>query len=181
MWLCTVYSGREGDKACLHSKTPAQGHQNHPTVLKIGACYCIWITLSKDDLLKSRDITWPTKVHLVSYAFSSGHIWMWELDHKENWALKNWYFWTVMLEKTLESPLDCKEIQAVHPKRNQSWMFFGRTDTEAETPILWPPDAKNWVTGKDFDAGKNWRQEKKGTTEDEIVGWHHRPDGHEFE
>ena len=107
------------------------------------------------------------------YGFSSGHVWMRELDYKENWAPKNWWFWTVVLEKTLESPLDCKEIQPVNPKGNQSWIFIGRTDAEAETPILWPPDAKNWLIGKDPDAGKDWRQEK-GTTEDEMVRWHHR-------
>ena len=115
------------------------------------------------------------------YGFSSGHIWMWELDYKESWALKNWCFWTVVLEKTLESPLDCKEAQPVHPKGNQSWMFIGRTDVEAETPILWLPDVKNWLTGKDLDGGKDWRQEEKGMTEDEMVGWHHWLDGHEFE
>ena len=96
------------------------------------------------------------------YGFSSSHVWMWELDYKESWALKNWSFWTVVLEKTLESPLDCKEIQSVHPKGNQSWIFIGRTDTEAETPILWPPDAKNWLIWKDSDAGKEWRQEERG-------------------
>ena len=116
-----------------------------------------------------------------SYGFSSGHVWMWELDHKESWAPKNWCFWTVVLEKTLESPLDCKEIKPVHPKGNQSWVFIGRTDAEAETPILWPPDAKNQLTGKDHDSGKDWRREEKGTTEDEMVGWHHRLDGHESE
>ena len=105
---------------------------------------------------------------------------MWELDHKESWALKNWCFWTVVLEKTLESPLDSKEIQPVHLKGNQSWIFIRRTDAEAETPILWAPDVKNWLIGKDPDAGKDWRQEEKGTTEDEMVGWHHRLDGHEF-
>ena len=115
------------------------------------------------------------------YGFSSSYIWMWELDYKESWALKNWCFWNVMLEKTLESPLDCKEIQPVHPEENQSWIFIGRTDAEAETSILWPPDVKNWLIGKDPDAGKDWRQEKKGTTEDEMVGWHHQLDGHEFE
>ena len=116
------------------------------------------------------------------YGFSSSHVRMWELDHKESWALKNWCFWTVGLEKILEeSPLDCKEIQAAHPKGNQSWIFIGRTDAEAETPILWPPDAKNWLIEKDPDAGKDWRQEEKGTTEDEMVGWHHPVDGHEFE
>ena len=106
---------------------------------------------------------------------------MWDLDYKESWALKNLCFWTVVLEKALESPLDCREIQPVHPKGNQSWMFIGRTDVEAETPVLWPPDAKNGLIGKDPDAGKDWRQEDKGTTEDEIVGWHHRLNGHEFE
>ena len=95
--------------------------------------------------------------------------------------MKNWCFWTVVLEKTLESPLDCKEIQPVHPKGNQSWMFIGRTDIEAETPMLWPPDAENWLTGKEPDAGKDWRQEEKGTTEDEMVEWHHQLNGHEFE
>ena len=112
--------------------------------------------------------------------FSSSHVWMWELDHKESWVPKNWWFWTVVLEKTLESPLDCKEIKPVHPKGNQSWLFIRRTDTEAETPILWPSDAKNWLTGKDPDAGKDWRQEEKGTTEDEMVGWHHLLNEHEF-
>ena len=106
---------------------------------------------------------------------------MWDLDHKESWVPKNWCFWTVVLEKTLESPLDCEEIKPVNPKGNQPWIFIGRTDAEAETPILWPPDVKNWLLGKDLDAGKDWRQEKKGTTEDEMVGWHHWLDGHEFE
>ena len=104
---------------------------------------------------------------------------MWELDYKEGWALKNWCFWTVVLEKTLESPLDCKEIQPVHPKGNQSWIFIGRTDAEA--PILWPPDVKNWLIGKDAGAGKDWRQEEKGMTEDEMVGWCHWLNGHESE
>ena len=100
------------------------------------------------------------------YGFSSGHVCMWELDCEESWASKYWCFWTVVLEKTLESPLDCKEIQPVHPKGDQSWVFIGRTDAEAETPILWTPDAKNWLIGKDPDAGRDWRQEEKGTTED---------------
>ena len=116
-----------------------------------------------------------------SYGFSRSHVWMWELEHIESWAPKNWCFWTVVLEKTLESPLDCKEIQPVHPKWNQSWIFIGRTDAEAETPTLWPPDAKNWLIWKDPNAGKDWRQEEKGTTEDEMVGWHHQLNGHEFE
>ena len=106
---------------------------------------------------------------------------MWELDYKESWAPKNWCFWTVVLEKTLESPLDCKEIQPVNPKGNQSRIIIGRIYAEAENPMLWPPDAKNWLTGKDPDAGKDWRQEEKGTTEDEMVGWHHWLNGHGFE
>ena len=106
---------------------------------------------------------------------------MWELDHKEIWALKNWCFWTVVLEKTLKSPLNCKEINPVNPKENQSWIFFGRTNAEAETPILWPPDAKSWLIWKDPDAGQGWRWEEKGIAENEMVGWHHRLDGHESE
>ena len=106
---------------------------------------------------------------------------MWRLDHKESWTLKNWCFWTVVLEKTLERPLDCQEIKPVNPKGNQSWIFIGRNDAETETPILWPPDSKNWFIGKDPDAGKDWRQEEKGTTDDQMVGWHHQHDGHEFE
>ena len=113
------------------------------------------------------------------YGFSSSHVWMWELDYKQSWVLKNWCFWTVVLEKTLESPLDCNETQPVNPKWNQFWIFIGRTDVEAETPILWPPDMKNWLIGKNPGAGKDWRQEKKGLTE-EIVGWHHQLDGHDI-
>ena len=135
-----------------------------------------------DSTFKSRDITLPTKIHLVkAMVFSVVHVWMWELDYKESWALKNWCFWTVVLEKTLESPLDCKEIQPVHPKGNQSWIFIGRTDAEAENPILWPPDVKNSLIWKDPDAWKDWRQAEKGMTEDEMVGWHHRLNGHDFE
>ena len=113
------------------------------------------------------------------YGFSSGHVWMWELDCEESWPLKNWCFLTVVLEKTLESPLDCKEIQPVHPKGSQSWIFIGRADVEAETPILWPPDAKSWLIWKDPAVGKDWRQEK-GTRENDMVGWHHWLNGHEF-
>ena len=116
-----------------------------------------------------------------SHGLSSSHVWMWELDSKESWALKNCCFWTVVLEKTLESPFDCKEIQPIHPKGDQSWVFTGRTNAEAEAPILWPPDVKNWLIWKDPDAGKDWGQEEKGTTEDEMVGWHHQLNGHEFE
>ena len=115
-----------------------------------------------------------------SYGFSSSYIQMWELDYKESWAQKNWCFWTVVLEKTLESPLDCEEIQPVHPKGDQSWVFIGRTDVDAETPILWPPDVNSWLIWKDPDAGKDWGQEEKGMTEDEMVEWHHRLNGHGF-
>ena len=116
-----------------------------------------------------------------SYGFSNSHVWMWELDHIESWALKNWCFWTVVLEKTLGSPLDHKEIQPVHPMGNQSWIFTERTDAEAETPILWPPDTKNWLTGKDLNARKDWRWQEKGTIEEEMAGWHHQFNEHEFE
>ena len=115
-----------------------------------------------------------------SDGFSNSHLWMWESDYKESWVQNNWCFWTVVLKKTLESPLGCKKIQPVNPEGNQSWIFIGRTDAEAETPILWPPDAKNWLIGKDPDAGKDWRQEEKGTTEDEMIWWHHWLNGHEF-
>ena len=115
------------------------------------------------------------------YGFSCGYVWMWELDCEESWAPKNWCFWTVVLEKTLESPMDCKEIQPVHSKGDQSWMFIGRTDAKAETPILWPPHAKSWFIGKDSDAGRDWSQEEKGTTEDEMAEWHHQLHEHEFE
>ena len=115
-----------------------------------------------------------------SYSFSSSHMWMWELDYTESWTPKNWCFGTVVLEKTLESSLDSKEIQPVYPKGNQCWIFIGRTDAEAETPIFWPPDVKNWLIWKDPDAGKDWRQEEKGTT-DEMLGWHHWLNRHEFE
>ena len=116
-----------------------------------------------------------------NYGFSNSCVWMWELDYKESWAQKNWRFWTVVLEKTLQSPLDCKEIKPVNPKGNQSWIFIRSIGAKAETPILWPPDVKNWLIGKAPDAGKDWRWEEKGTTEDEMVGWHHRHDRQEFE
>ena len=132
-----------------------------------------------DSILKGRDIT-DKGLSSQSYGFSSSHVWMWELDHKETWVPMNWCFWTVVLEKVLESHLDCKEIQPVHPKRNQSWIFIGRTDAEAVTPILWPPNVENWLIGKDPDVGKDWRQERR-MTEDEMVEWHHWRNGHEFE
>ena len=135
-----------------------------------------------DSILKSRDTILLTKVHQVkAMFFSSSQVWMWELDHKESWVLKSWCFWTVVLEKTLESPLDYKEIQPVSPKGDESLIFTGRADAEAETPILWPSDAKNWLIGKDPDAGKDWRREEKREIEDEKDGWHHWLNGHEFE
>ena len=145
----------------------------------------VTVAMKLKDVCSLEEKLWPTKQrHYFTnkgpssqgYGLSSGHIWMW--DYKENWALKNWCFWTVVLEKTLESPLDCKGIKPVHPKGNQSWIFIRRTDAEAETPILWPPDAKKWLIGKDLDAGKDWGQEEKGTTEDEMVIWYHRLKGH---
>ena len=134
-----------------------------------------------DSILKSWDITLLTKVRLVKAMVFPVHVWKWELDCEDRWTPKNWCFWIVVLDKTLESPLDCKEIQPVHPKWNQSWIFIGRTDAEAKTPKLWPPDVKNWLIGKYPDAGKDWRQEEKTTREDEMVGWHHWLNGHEFE
>ena len=138
----------------------------------------LWPSL--DSILKSRDITLLAKVRLVkAMIFSSSHVWMWELDSKEGWTPENWCFWAMVLVKTLESPLDCKEIKPVNPKKNQPWIFIGRN--EAEAVILWPPDEKSQLIGKDPGAGKDWRQEVKGVTEDEMAGWHHRLDGHEFE
>ena len=133
-----------------------------------------------DSILKSRDITLPTKVHLVKAMVFPVVMYGCELDYKESWVLKNWCFWTVVLEKTLESPLDCKEIQPVHPKGDQSWVFIGRTDVEAETLILWPPDVKSWLIWKEPNAGKDCRQEEKGTTQDEMVGWYHWLNGDGF-
>ena len=138
-------------------------------------------TTNLDSILKSRYHFGDKGPYSQSYGFSSCYVWMWELDHKEGWVLKNWCFWTVVLEKTLESPLDSKEIKPVNPKGNQSWIFIGRTDAEAETLILWSPDVKKWLTGKDPDAGKDWGQEEKEVTEDEMVGWHHWLNWHKFE
>ena len=134
-----------------------------------------------DNILKSRHCFANKGLSSQSYVLSNNHIWMLELGYEESLVLKNWCFWTIVLEKTLESPLDCKEIQPVHPKGSHFWIFIERTDVEAETPILWPPDAKNLLFGKDPDAGKDWRQKEKGMTEDEMVGWHHWLGGHEFE
>ena len=135
------------------------------------------VMTSLDSILKNRHYFANKGPSSQSYGFSSSHVWKWELDYKESY----WYFWTVVLEKTLESPLDCKEIQPVHPKGNHSWILIRRTDVEAETPILWPPDAESWHIWKDPDAGRDWGQEEKRMTEDEMVGWHHQLNGHEFE
>ena len=151
------------DFISLGSKITADSDCSH----EIKRCSLLGRKANVDSILKSRDITLLTKVCLVNYDFSSSHVWMAVLDHKESWAPKNWCFWTVVLKETLESPFNCKEIQSVNPKGNQSWIFIGRTDAEAETPILWPPDAKNWLIGKDPDSGKERRQEEKGMTEDE--------------
>ena len=140
--------------------------------------------LPRQHIKKQRHYFANKVLYSQSYGFSSRHVWMWELDFyspTESWALNNWWFWTVVLEKTLESPLDCTEIQPANPKGNQSWLFIGRTDAGVETPILWPPDGKNWHIGKDPNAGKDWRQKEKGMTKDELVGWRHQLDGHEFE
>jgi len=120
-------------------------------------------------------------LHSQSYGFSCSHVCMWNLDHKEGWTWKNWCFWTVVLEKTLWSPLDSKEIKPINPKGNQPWIFIGRTDAGAEAPIFWPPNVKSWLIGEDPDAGKDWEQEEKGTTDDEMVGWHHQHSGYESE
>ena len=163
----------------LDSKNTADGDCSHEIkrLLLLGRK----VMTNLDSILKSKGITLPTKVHLIKAVFSSSRVWMWELDYKESRVPKNWYFWAVVLEKTLESSLDCKEIQPVNPKGNQSWIFIGRTDAGAEAPILWPPDSKSWLIWKDSDAGKDWRQEEKGTTEVKMVGWHHWLDGHELE
>ena len=148
--------------------------------MKFCGTEAVYKVTNLDSTLKSRDITLPTKVRLVKALVFPLVIWMWELDCEESWALKS-CFWTVMLEKTLESPLDCNDIQPVHSKGDQPWDFFGRNDAEAETPVLWPPHVNSWLIGKDFDAGRDWGQEEEGTTEDEMAGWHHGLEGHESE
>ena len=161
------------------SKITADGDCHH----EIKRCLLLGrkVMTNLDSILKSTDITLPTKVCLVKAMAFPVVMYGCELDYKERWAPKNWCLWTVVLEKTLESTLDCKEIQPVHPKGDQSWVFIGRPDAEAETPILWPPNVKSWLIGKDPDAGRDWRQEEKGMTEDEMAGWHHWLDRHEFE
>ena len=161
------------------SKITADGDCSH----EIKRCLFLGRKLmtNLDSILKSRDITLSTKVHLVKAMVFPVVMYGCELDYKESWALKNWCFWTAVLEKILESPLACKEVQPVHPKGNQSWIFIGSTEIETETPTLWPPDANNQLILKDPDAGKYWRQEEKGMTEDEMVGWHHQLNRHEFE
>ena len=161
----------------LGSKITADGDYSH----EMKRCLLLGrkAMIKLDSILKSRDITLPTNVRLVKFfQWSCMDV---RVGYEESWALTNWCFWTVVLEKTLASPLDCKEINPVHPKRNQSWIFIGRTDAEPETPILWPPGMKNQITGKDPDAGKDWKWEEKGTTEDEMIGWHHWRDGDELE
>ena len=134
-----------------------------------------------DSILKCKKIICQQSLNSPSYGFSSSHVWMLELDHKEGWEPRSWFFQSVIMERTLKSPLDSKEIKPVNPKENQFWIFIGRTDAEAETPVLWLSDAKGWLIGKDPDPGKDWEQEVKGVTEDEMVGWHHQLNGHEFE
>ena len=163
----------------LGSKITANGDCSHEIKRRLLLGRNVMTNL--DSICKSRDITLPTKVCLVKALVYPVVMYGYESWTKEGWAAKNQCFPTVVLEKTLESPMDSKEIKPVNPKGNQSWVFIGRTDVEAETPILWPPDAKSWLVWKDPDAGKDWRQEEKGMTEDEFVGWHHRLNGHEFE
>ena len=167
---------KQTDFVLLISKINADGDCSHEIkrhlLLGRGA------VTNLDNILKSRHYFANKGLSSQSYGFSSGHVWIWGLDRKE-WMAKNWCFWPVVLEETLESPLDCKEIQPFNPKGNQSWIFIGRTD--AETAILWPSDAKNWLIGIDPDAGQDWRQEEKGTPDYEMVEWHHRLNGYKFE
>ena len=157
----------------LGSKITADGDSSHEMKRHL--------LLGRKALKKQRHYFTNKGPSSQSYSFSSSHVRMWELDHKESWAPKNWCFQTVVLEKTLENPLDCKETQPVHPEGDQSWVFIGMIDVEAETPVFWPPDAKNLLIGKDPDAGKDWKQEEKRMTKDEMIGWYHRLDGHESE
>ena len=157
----------------LNFKITADGDCSHG----IKRCLLLWgkAVIKLDSILKPETLLCQQRSIYSKLWFFQSHVWMWELDYKVSWVLKNWYFWTVVLEKILVNPLDCKEIQPVYPKGNQSWILTGRTDAEVETPIIWPPDTKNWLGGKD------WRQEEKGTAEDEMVGWHRQLSDHEFE
>ena len=161
------------------SKFTADGDWSH----EIKRCFLLGrkVMTNLGSILKSRDITLPTKVSLVKVMVFPVVMFGCEFYSKESWAPKNWCFWTVVLEMTLESPLDCKEIQPVHSKGDQPWVFFERNDAKAETPVLWPPHTRSWLIARDPDAGMDWGQEDKGTTEDEMAGWHHRLDGCEFE
>ena len=170
---------KQWDFIFLGSKITADGDCSHEIKSHLLPEEKLWSTWQH--IKKQKHYSANKDLSSQSYSFSSSHVWMWELDYKESWALKNWCFLTVVLEQTPESPLDCKEIQPVNPKGNQSWIFTVRTNAETETPILWLPNAKKWLIWKDPDAGRDWRQEEKGTTEDEMVGWHHQLDGHEFE
>ena len=170
--------GKQWQTIFLGSKITADGDCSHE--IKRHLLLGRKVITNLDSILKNRDYFVNKNPSSQGYGFSSGHIWNWELNYKESWALKNWCFLTVVLEKTLENLLDCKEIQPVHLKGNQSWIFVGRTDAEAEATILWPPDAKSWLIGKDIDAGKDWGQKEKGMTEDEMIGWHHWLNGHGF-
>ena len=148
--------------------------------LKDAACWKKSYDKTRQRTKKQRHHFANKGLYSQSCGFPSNHVWIWEPDHKEGWALKKWCFWIVVLEKTLESPLDGKEIKPVNTKVNQGWIFIGRTDAEAEVPLLWPPDVKSWLIRKDPHAGKDWGQEEKGVTKDEMVGWHHWISGHEF-
>jgi len=162
------------------SKMTADGECSH----EIKRCLILGskVMTSLNSILKSlRHYLTDKCLYCQSYGFSSSHVRRWELDHKESWVPKNWCFWTVVLKKTLESPLDYKKIQPVNPQGNQSWIFIGRTDAEAEAPIVWPLYIKHWLIGKDPDVGKDWKQEDRGRIEDELIGWHHRLSGHEFD
>ena len=163
----------------LGSKITADGDCSHKIKRRLLLGRGVMTNL--DSMFRSRDITLPTKVRLVKAIVFSGRVWMWELDCEESWGLKTWCFSTVVLEKTLKSPLDCKEIQPVHSKEDQPWVFIVRTDAKAGTHICWPPHVKSWLIGKDSDAGRNWGQEQKEPTEDEMAGWQCRLNGHEFE
>ena len=169
---------KQCDLIFLDSKITADGDCSH----EIKRCLLLGrkVMTNLDSILKSRHYFVNKVPSSQGYGFSSSHVWMWELDYKESWAQKNWCYWTVVLEKTLESPLDCKETQPVHFKGDWSWVSIGRTDVEAETPIFWPPGVKSWLIWKDPYVGRDWGQEEKGTTVDEMVGWHHWLNGHGF-